>query len=67
MISEEVKQLLGTENIINVQKQKVLDNGGFDPPTSRMLSVRSTNWASRPLRWTESAVVGERGAKHWRL
>jgi hypothetical protein len=23
--------------------KKMVDNGGFDPPTSRMLSVRSTN------------------------
>lgn len=29
---------------------KRMDNGGFDPPTSRMLSVRSTNWAKRPFR-----------------
>ena len=27
---------------------KTVDNEGFDPSTSRMLSVRSTNWASRP-------------------
>jgi hypothetical protein len=30
-------------------KTKVVDNEGFDPSTSRMLSVRSTNWASRPV------------------
>ena len=29
--------------------RKSVDNEGFDPSTSRMLSVRSTNWASRPL------------------
>ena len=27
----------------------MVDNEGFDPSTSRMLSVRSTNWASRPV------------------
>ena len=30
-------------------KIKSVDNEGFDPSTSRMLSVRSTNWASRPI------------------
>ena len=29
-------------------RSKTMDNEGFDPSTSRMLSVRSTNWASRP-------------------
>ena len=35
-----------------------MDNEGFDPSTSRMLSVRSTNWASRPLnRLTQLLLV----------
>lgn len=31
-----------------IMKKKELDIVGFDPTTSRMLSVRSTNWARRP-------------------
>ena len=31
------------------EQKKDVDNEGFDPSTSRMLSVRSTNWASRPI------------------
>jgi hypothetical protein len=49
--------------------QKLVDIMGFDPITSRMLSVRSTNWAKRPSQigtrgWIESAVVGDPSRLH---
>ena len=45
-------------------KEKMwLDNEGFDPSTSRMLSVRSTNWASRPIFRYESEPVGDVSGK----
>ena len=44
--------------IISMSTIKSVDNEGFDPSTSRMLSVRSTNWASRPLnRLTQLLLV----------
>ena len=44
-----LQNLFAVWNYIFILFYFILDNGGFDPPTSRMLSVRSTNWASRPL------------------
>jgi hypothetical protein len=41
-------------------KIKSVDNEGFDPSTSRMLSVRSTNWASRPVNRFYTVCVGVR-------
>ena len=39
-------------------RKSEVDIGGFDPPTSRMRSVRSTNWAKRPYNRIKSDLLG---------
>jgi hypothetical protein len=46
-------------------KIKSVDNEGFDPSTSRMLSVCSTNWASRPVNRFYTVCVGVRSGENF--
>jgi hypothetical protein len=38
----------GAADVGKKKEKKKVDSGGFDPPTSRMLSARATNCANRP-------------------
>ena len=43
MWKNETKNYVDNKKMWKNETKKYVDNGGFDPPTSRMLSVRSTN------------------------
>ena len=40
-------------------EKKILENGGIDPPTSHMLSERSTIWANSPAVLTYYILVSD--------
>ena len=58
-------------NLLKMSK-KCLETGGIDPPTSHMLSERSTIWATSPFKWEDTqkrplCIIIFQGQHHFQL